>query len=95
MAFLGCSTGPRESEVVERLGHNYFGITTAELHEDIQMYEDSERRGEIQPVYLDQIGSPYLILSRRSARSVRFYFFEHGYSFGPDVDNLLTKTEPS
>lgn len=95
MAFLGCSTGPRESEIVGRLGHPYFGITPAELDDDIRMYEDSERRGEIQPVYLDQIGSPYLILSRRGARSARFYFIEHGYSFGPSVDHLLTKTEPA
>ncbi len=95
MAFLGCSTGPKESEIVAKLGHTYFGITPAELDDDIRSYEDSERRGEIQPVYLDQLGDPYLILSRPDARSVRFYFFEHGYSFGRDVDGVLTKAEPA
>lgn len=76
MAFLGCLTGPRESEIVARLGHRYFGIAPAELDDDIRTYEDSARRGEIQPVYLDRLGSPYLILSRPDSRNARFYFFE-------------------
>jgi hypothetical protein len=75
------------------MGHTYFGITPAELDDDIRTYEDSERRGEIQPVYLDHLGSPYVILPRPDARSVRFYFFEHGYSFGRDIHRVLTKTE--
>lgn len=61
MAYLGNRKGPRESEIVQRLGNEYFGITPAQLASDIDMFEDSERRNEVQPVCLDEQGRPYVV----------------------------------
>lgn len=92
MAFLGSIDGPRESEIVQRLGHSYFGISPDELEDDIAMYEDSERRNEVQPVFLDPLGLAYIRLSGAGLQARRFYFSQHGYSLGPDI---LTRTEPT
>jgi hypothetical protein len=90
MAFLGSTNGPRESEIVQRLGHTYFGISPSELEDDISAYEDSERRNEVQPVFLDPLGLAYVKFAHAGLQPQRFYLSEHGYSLGPGV---LTRTE--
>lgn len=61
MAFLGNLHGPRKSEIVEKLGPEYFGIDWKRIENDIEWYKDSERRGEIVPVHVDKEGKPYIV----------------------------------
>lgn len=93
MAYLGNLKGPRESEIVQTLGHEYFGITPAELDSDIRMFEDSERRNEIQPVYLDTEGRPYILLSRPRVRPERFFLHEHGWLLEGDIVTRIEETQ--
>ena len=37
MAFLAHRSGPGESELLDRLGHGFFGCSPAELEEDISL----------------------------------------------------------
>ncbi len=72
MAFLGNANGPRESKVVDELGHEYFGITPAALYSDVEDYAYGEARGHVVPVHVDHDGRPYVLFSRPSGPD-RFY----------------------
>jgi hypothetical protein len=72
VAFLGNANGPRESEVVDELGHEYFGITPQALEDDISDYAHSERRGHVVPVHVDEEGRPFVLFTRPNGPN-RFY----------------------
>lgn len=93
MAYLGNLRGPRESEIVEKLGHDYFGITPAQLAYDIEMWQESERRSEVQPVHVDENGQPYVVLSRPKGAANRFYLEEHGYFLSGMITTATSKEE--
>src|SRR5512140_1077527 len=79
MAFLAHRFGPRESELLGRLGHVLFGCSPAELEEDISSHEYAEARGEVVPVHVDRAGRPYVEFSFRAPPSPRpFYLLDHG-----------------
>jgi len=42
VACLGNLNGPKESVIVQTLGHEYFGITPAQLPADVELWEESE-----------------------------------------------------
>lgn len=79
MAYLGNEKGPRESEILNRLSSDFFGITPAQLESDIEWNEDAERRGEVQPVHVDEDGRPFIVYSRPKGKDVRFYLEDHGF----------------
>ena len=85
MAYLGNKKGPKESRIIERLGRSFFGITPAQLASDIEMFEDSERRGEVQPVHVDENGRPYIVFSRPDNQTSRFYLEEHNWMLEGDI----------
>lgn len=80
MAYVGNTHGPRKSEIVERLGPEYFGITGADLEAEIGLYEGDELRGEVDPVRKDKQGRYYLRFRAPGGGGQRFYLDEHGYS---------------
>ena len=81
MAFIGNRTGPRESEIVDKLGCSYFGITPAQLEYDIELWQESERGRavEVRAVHVDENGQPYIYLTQANGVKGRFYLEEHGY----------------
>lgn len=85
MAYIGTKQGPRESEIVSRLGAAYFGISPAALERDIEDYQDSERRGEITPVRRDESGRYFIRFSAAGGGIQNFYLDEHGYALDGDV----------
>jgi len=85
MAFLGNLNGPRESEIVDRLGHEYFGISPLELTLDVEHFEHAEGRNEVQPVHVDELGRPYIMFSRRGHGSERCCPEDHGYALPGEV----------
>jgi hypothetical protein len=56
MSFVGNREGPKKSEIVQKLGPDYFGISMEELEVEIQLYLDDEFNGIVDPVYVDKEG---------------------------------------
>lgn len=79
MSFLGSLNGPRESEIVEKLGPDYFGITWEQLEVDISYHRDAERRNEVIPVRIDNSGEPYILFSSPDKKGQCFYLQKEGY----------------
>lgn len=93
MACLGNSKGPRESEIVDRLGYNYFGISPAQLEYDIEMWQESERLNEVRPVHVDENGKPYILLSKANSDPARFYLEEYGYFLEGGIKTFTKEEE--
>lgn len=66
MAFGGCLTGLRESDIPPMQGHMYFGIGPAELDNDVRTYE---RGGETAALGLL---APFCLVRRRGERPALF-----------------------
>ncbi len=79
MAYVGNKHGPRESLIVMRLGSDYFGISPAQLDEEIGWYEEEERREEVTPVRKDSRGRYFIIFLAPGGGTQQFYLDEHGY----------------
>jgi hypothetical protein len=90
MAYLGNIDGPRESLIIEKLGYNYFGITPQQLESDIEWHKDSERRGEVQTVHVNEEGKPYIIFSRPNNQTSRYYLEDNDWVL---VGDIVTKTD--
>lgn len=84
MAYVGNTHGPRKSEIVDRLGPEYFGITGADLEAEIGLYDGDEQRGVVDPVRKDKQGRYYLVFRAPGGGSQKFYLDEHGYSIPGD-----------
>lgn len=81
MAYLGNINGPRESEILDKLGHSFFRCSPGELEEDISYHRFAESRSEIAPVHIDFNGSPYIEFSIKELKAPsKFILEEHGYS---------------
>jgi hypothetical protein len=86
MAFLAHRSGPRESELLDRLGHGLFGCAPAKLEEDISSHRYAESRGEVVPVHIDAEDKPYIEFSFRQPPSSRpFYLLDHGFALPLDI----------
>jgi hypothetical protein len=79
MSFLGNLNGPKESEITEKLGPNYFGITWEQLERDVADHVDAENRKEVVPVRIDSTGEPYIRFSSPDKKGQRFYLIKEGY----------------
>ena len=80
MSFIGNLNGPKESEIIDKLGASYFGILSAKLEEEISHKRDAERRNEVVPIRIDNSGEPYIIFSSPDEKKRRFYLRTEGYN---------------
>lgn len=86
MAYLGNKNGPRESDIINRLGYSYFGCSPAELEEDISYHHYAESRDDVMPVHVDENGRPYIELSSpRVGKIHRYILEEHGYMISGEI----------
>lgn len=79
MAYIGNRQGPKESAIVQRLGHEYFGISPLQLEEDLRRYRQQEAQDLVVPVRQDKMGRYYLLFSAPETGTQRFYLEAHGY----------------
>ncbi len=80
MAFVGNKDGPRQSEIMFKLGAAYFGCSEEALEESISDHVNSEARHEVVPVNVDDDGQPYLVfLSPKAGEVQHFYLEKSGY----------------
>jgi phosphoglucomutase len=96
MSFVGNKKGPRKSQIVQKLGPDYFGISTAELQVEIDLYLDDERDGIVDPVYVDKQGRHFIVFNAPNGGTQRFYLEENGYYFEGKIDEVRANDdEPS
>src|SRR5258708_31157566 len=88
VACLGNLNGPKGSVIVQTLGH-YFGIAPVQLAADVELWEEPERELRVVPVYLDELGRPHLVFSRRNFRTERYYLHENGWRLGGDIETKV------
>lgn len=87
MAFVGNRNGPAQSEILSKLGAEYFGCSTEALEEDISFHVSSESLGEVVPVNVDESGQPYLIFRSPVPDELqRFYLEIGGYRLRGDIE---------
>ena len=84
MAYLGNINGPRRSDVIDRLGHTFFGINPGDLQRDVEWEEDGERRGEIIPLHVDETGEAYIDLSTANGTK-RYYLKANGHQLHGEI----------
>ncbi len=86
MSYLGNADGPRESEILEKLGPIYFGCSPADLESDISFHNFAESKGEIVPVHVDEKGRPYIIFSSPDPGTTQIFVLEkHGYKLEGEI----------
>ena len=90
MAYLGNLKGPRESVILDELGPQYFGVSPAQLEEDIDYHHFAESRSEVVPIHVDENGRAYIKFSTPNG-PIQFYL-ENKYSLEGDIETF-TKEE--
>lgn len=82
MAFLAHSSGQRESELLDRLGYEFFGCNPAELEDVVS----SHHRGEVAPVHVNAESRLYIEFSFRQPPSPRpFYLQDNRYTLPVNI----------
>ena len=93
MGYVGNTRGPRKSEIVAKLGNEYFGISKQQLYDEVQLYLEEESRREIDPVRIDETGRQYLTFYAPEGKLQRFYLDEHGYKLTGKVKAIIDNEE--
>ena len=93
MSFVGNRKGARKSEIVQKLGPDYFGISMEELDTELQLYRDDEFDGLVDPVYVDKEGRHFIKLNAPKGGIQKFYLEENGYHLKGDIDEIQEEDE--
>jgi len=93
MSFVGNRKGPRKSEIVQKLGPDYFGISMGELEAEIQLYRDDEFNGLVDPVYVDKEGRHFIKFNAPNGSVQRFYLVENGYYLEGSIDEIQVEDD--
>lgn len=91
MGFVGNTEGPRKSEIVQKLGPDYFDISIEELNVEIQLYRDDEFNGLVDPVYVDQDGHHLIKFNAPNGNVQKFFIEENGYYFEGNINEIIEK----
>ena len=89
MSFVGNTKGPRKSEITQKLGPDYFGISMEELEVEIQLYRDDESNGLVDPVYVDKDRRHFIKFNAPNGNIQRFYLEENGYYLEGRIDEII------
>ncbi len=93
MSFIGNRKGPRKSEIVQKLGPDYFGISIEKLNADIQLYRDDEYNDIVDSVYVDKEGRHFIEFYVPNDNIQRFYLEENGYHLEGDIDEIQVEDD--
>lgn len=94
MSFVGNRRGPRKSEIVQKLGPDYFGISMEELEAEIQRYRNDEYNDLVDPVSVDKEGRHFLKFNAPNTDlPQRFYLEENGYYLEGDIDEIRVEDD--
>lgn len=93
MSFVGNRRGSRKSEIVQKLGPDYFGISMEELEVEIQLYRDYEFNNLVDPVYVDKNRRHFIIFNAPNDGTQRFYLEENGYHLEGSIDETQVEDD--
>lgn len=93
MSFVGNRKGPRKSEIVQKLGPDYFGISMEELEAEIQLYRYDEYNDLVDPVNVDKEGRHFIKFYAPNNRKQKFYLEENGYYLEGSIDEIQEEDE--
>jgi hypothetical protein len=93
MGFIGNRKGPRMSEILLKLGPDYFGISMEKLERDIELNWEEEYHGLVDPVYVDKDGRRFLKFYAPNGDIQRFYLEENGYYLEGDIDERMEDSD--
>ena len=89
MSLVGNRKGPRKSEIVQKLGPEYFGISIKQLEAEIQLYWDDKFNGLVDPVYVDMDGRHFIKFNAPNDSIQKFYLEENDYFLEGTIDEIL------
>ena len=89
MSFVCNMKGPRKSEIVQKPGSDYFGISIEELEIEIQLYRDDRFNDLVDPVYGDKNGRDFMKFNAPEGNVCSFYFEENGYYLRDRVNEII------
>ncbi|HUU18251.1 MAG TPA: hypothetical protein VMW72_13965 [Sedimentisphaerales bacterium] len=93
MSFVGNRRGPRKSEIVQKLGPDYFGISMDQLEAEIQLYRNDEFNGLFDPVYVDKEERHFIIFNAPNGGVQRFYLEENGYHLEGSINETQVEDD--
>jgi len=88
MSFVGSRSGPRTSEIIQKLGPSYFGCSMEDFEYDIEREREFESNGLVDPVYVDKDGRRFLKFYAPNGGTQRFYLEENGYHLEGQIDEI-------
>jgi len=88
MSFVANKKGPRKSEIVQKLGPDYFGISMEELMAEVQLYQDDEFNELVDPVYVDKDRRHFIRFNAPHGGIQEFYLEENGYYLEGNIDEI-------
>jgi len=91
MGFVGNKRGSRKSDIVAKLGADYFGISMEALDAELEEYLAEEGKGEVDAVYVDKDGRHYLLFYAPNGKTQRFYLDEHGCRLSGKINTVREK----
>jgi hypothetical protein len=89
MSLIGNRKGPRKSEIVQKPGPDYFGISMEELDVEFQLYRDDEFNGLVDPAYVDKDGRHSIEFNAPNGNVQRFYLEENGCHLEGRVNEII------
>ena len=93
MGFIGNRKGPRMSEIILKLGPDYFGTSMEKLEQDIELNWEEEYHGLVDPVYVDKDGRRFLKFHAPNGGTQRFYLEENGYHLEGSIDETQVEDD--
>ncbi len=85
MGFVGNKYGPKKSDILLKLGNEFFGLSDEEFKQEIEdnINEEWNKNNPdliIDPVWLDENNEPYLKFYSNKIRIEKLYLYELGYA---------------
>jgi phosphoglucomutase len=93
MAYVGDKKGPKMSDILERLGREYFGLSKDAFRKEVYLCEKDEREGVVDPVLLGSDGRYYIIFNDIKGNTKKFYLEEMGYIYTSSPENVVHEKE--
>ena len=93
MGFIGNKKGPRMSEILLKLGPDYFSISMEKLEHEIELNWEEEYHGLVDPVYVDKDGRRFLKFYAPNGTVQRFYLEENGYYLEGDINERMEDSD--
>lgn len=91
MSYIGNRQGPRKSDIVQKLGPDYFGISPQKLDVEIDLYLEDEANGLVDPVCVGSQGRHFVVFNAPDGKTQKFYLEANGYFLKGAIQETRTE----